>query len=426
MLRFNSTLLLAIVIVLSACGDAQQQLPNAVEQKTAEGPHVKTLEPKIGSTPDISVDAKKNLERLKQLYAKIDSIINTYPNYEAAKQHLTERQIEIWENEEAYSKEDHLDISTWGCSWYCGGGPDSIFASSMLPANQKLDYKAENVHDGSLRTAWVEGASGLGLGQSITFRFPKLSPPVTTVEIFNGYMKSEKVWQDNARVKQLKLYVNDQPYALLNLKDIKSKQIFAIDTLQGTKDGLYLKFEITEVYQGEKYEDVAISDIVFDGIGVHCFAEGTFIETPGGQVEIQDLKIGDKVLSWNELNQSIDTSTVLELAHQPHHNLYELQFSEIKITVTDDHPFYFNGIYYSVKENNQYGIQTKALNVGQQIHFLINGHTQPMELMAIKKLDRCEMTYTITKLDKNSLFFANGACVGVEGNVRVTVIGQNN
>ncbi|MBL7828390.1 MAG: hypothetical protein JNJ57_17290, partial [Saprospiraceae bacterium] len=88
--------------------------------------------------------------------------------------------------------------------------------------------------------------------------------------------------------------------------------------------------------------------------------------------------------------------------------------------------FYFNGIYYSVKENNQYGIQTKALNVGQQIHFLINGHTQPMELMAIKKLDRCEMTYTITKLDKNSLFFANGACVGVEGNVRVTVIGQNN
>ena len=82
-------------------------------------------------------------------------------------------------------------------------------------------------------------------------------------------MKSEKVWKDNARVKKLKMYVNDKPYAILSLKDITAKQLFKLDTLRGNGNDLFLKFEIAEVYKGDKYEDVAISELEFDGIGVH-------------------------------------------------------------------------------------------------------------------------------------------------------------
>lgn len=375
---------------------------------------LKIIEPTIGFTPDISDDANKNLERLKIMFTKVDSIINTYPNYETAKKHLTPRQIEIYENEEVYSKEDHLDVGSWGCSWYCGGGPDSISASSTLPSNKTLDYKAENIHDFSLRTAWVEAVKGYGIGESITFRFPKKSPPITTIEIYNGYMKSDKVWQDNSRVKQLKIYVNDKPYALLNLKDIKSKQIFAIDTLQGVNKELYLKFEIADVYKGDKYDDVAISEIEFDGIGVHCFAKGTLVSTPSGQIEIEKMVIGDIILSFNELTKMVETSTILELANQKHHNLYELNFSGKILTVTDDHPFYFNEKLYSIKENSKYGPQTQLLLKGQLISFFINGQLQALELTTIKRRELCETTYTITKLDRNKLFFANGACVATE------------
>lgn len=381
---------------------------------------LKVIEPTIGFTPDISDDAKKNLERLKMMFAKVDSIINSYPNYETAKKHLTVRQIEIYENEEEYNKEDHLDVGSWGCSWYCGGGPDSIFASSTLSPNKTLDYKADNIHDFSLRTAWVEGVNGYGVGESLTFRFAKKSPPVTTVELYNGYMKSDKVWQDNSRVKQLKLYVNNKPYALLNLKDIKSKQIFAIDTLQGVDSELYLKFEIVDVYKGDKYDDAAISEIEFDGIGVHCFAKGTLISTPSEQVEIEKLIVGNKILSFNELTNSVETSTILELANQKHHNLYELTFSDNTLTVTDDHPFYFNGQFYSIKVNSKYGQHTQLLEKGQQVSFLINGQLQTLELTAIKRLELCETTYTIAKLDKNKLFFANGACVSTEEIVTTT------
>ena len=391
-----------------------EQEAEPTEKKEFEIKGFKIIEPEIGFTPDISDDAKKNHERLKKLYAKADSIIKSYPNYETAKQHLTERQIEILENEEEYSKEDHLDISTWGCSWYCGGGPDSIFASSVLAPNKTLDYVAGNPHDFSLRTAWVEGVKGYGIGESITFRFERYSAPVTTIEIFNGYMKSDKVWQDNSRVKQLKLYINNKLYALLNLKDIKSKQIFAIDTLQGINGDLYLKFEIASVYPGDKYDDTAISEIEFDGTGVHCFAQGTLISTPDGQIEIEKLTAGDKILSFNESTRAIETSTVLELISKKHHNLYELDFAGHTITVTDDHPFYHNGQLYSIEENNKYGHQTNALKQGQAVNFLVNGQFQELDLTHIKKLDTCQTTYTITNLDRNRLFFANGACVATE------------
>lgn len=415
---------LSIAIFITACGQTQKQNETLASELSVENPDLETIEepglriiePTIGSTPDISVNAKKNFERIKEFRDKIDSIINTYPDYEAAQEHLTEQQIEIWENEEEYFEKDNLYVGTFGCSWYCGCNLESISASSTLAPYKNLDYKAENIHDFSLRTAWVEGVDGYGIGEGITFRFGEHSAPITTVIIYNGYMKSDKVWQDNSRVKQLKFYVDDKPVALLNLKDIKSEQIFAIDTLQRVDADreLYLKFEITDVYKGDKYDDVAISEIEFDGFGVHCFAQGTLVKTPNGEVEIEKLGVGDSVISYNALTKKTETATILELASQKHHNLYELNFSGTKLTVTEDHPFFLEDQYFSIMANHKYGLATATLNKGQQINFLIDGKIQTLALTDITKIDRCEMTYTITKLDRNKLFFANGACVATE------------
>jgi len=261
-------LMLAIAFAFG-CTSSPKSEKTIPAYSPSEREELQVIKPLIGYTPDISNDAKNNLRRLNALYAKIDSTIKSYPSYDIAKQHLSDKQIEIYENEEKYSKEDHLDVSTWGCSWYCAGFPDTVIASSALKAVKQLNYGATNAHDFSLRTAWVAGGKANGIGESITYQFAKGTPAITTIEIFNGYMKSEHAWKDYARVKKLKMYLNSKPYAILSLKDVTSKQIFKVGKLHGTDAEWFLKFEIAEVFKGGKYNDVAISELEFEGIHVH-------------------------------------------------------------------------------------------------------------------------------------------------------------
>ena len=155
------------------------------------------------------------------------------------------------------------------CSWYCGGQIDSVTASSALADR----YAAEKAHDFSIVTAWVEGVEGNGEGEYIKYAFPGTCPRITTVLIHNGYVKNWEVWRDNARVKRLLMYYNDEPYAILNLQDTMGLQSFDVGVLgyedKDSAPAWSIKFEILEVYPGKKYEDTAITEIYFDGIDVH-------------------------------------------------------------------------------------------------------------------------------------------------------------
>lgn len=366
---------------------------------------LKVIEPEIGLTPFLDENALR--EELRKIQAVCDSF-----GLSECYSRLSERQIRImeWDYE---SRSDYLDVGPYGDSWYNCGWPEKITATSVLKPSAGNDYKAENAHDFSLRTAWVEGAGGNGTGESITYCFPENNPPVTTVDIYNGYMKSEKAWRENARVRQLKLYINGAPYALLNLKDTIAQQSFHIGSHRPSKDGLRLKFEIREVYKGIKYDDTAISEIGFDGTGCLCFAGETMISTPGGSKAIGQLCAGDSVLSFNTETNTIETTVVVALASRMH-TLYELDFGDVKIKLTEDHPLYSNGKYYSVVRNKTYGIETEQLFKGIKIDCMRDGELKTITLNHIRKTAARETTYTITKLAKNSLFFANGICAATE------------
>ena len=158
---------------------------------------------------------------------------------------------------------------SYNCSWYCGGQIDSVTASSALADR----YAAEKAHDFSIVTAWVEGVEGNGEGEYLRYSFPGTCPRITTVLIHNGYVKNWDVWRDNARVKKLLMYYNDEPYAILNLQDTMGLQSFDVGVLgyedRDSAPAWSIKFEILEVYPGKKYEDTAITEIYFDGIDVH-------------------------------------------------------------------------------------------------------------------------------------------------------------
>ena len=215
----------------------------------AQVPHIKPS--RILDAPLMSYAEYENL------YEDIDS--GKYTNEEIAK----------FEMSSVYK-----DLYSPACSWYCGGVIDAVSASSILAPTNIFTYNAENAHDFNHESVWAEGVDGNGIGEYITYIFPATCPRVTGVKILNGYVKNESLWKANNRIKSLKVYYNGEEYAILELGDTRCIQFFEIGTVgygphTTDKDPWTLKFEILDVYPGEKYDDTVISELYFDGIDVH-------------------------------------------------------------------------------------------------------------------------------------------------------------
>lgn len=163
------------------------------------------------------------------------------------------------------TKESPWEIIGYACSWYCLGGGDSVTASSQLASQGKNNYDPENAHDLDYQTAWVEGAAGNGAGEYLVYHFKGFTNPIDEIIVVNGYVKSQAAWENNARVKKLKVYVDNQPVAILELEDKRAEQGFKVKRIHPDKEEWTMRFEILEVYPGKKYEDAVITDIYFDG-----------------------------------------------------------------------------------------------------------------------------------------------------------------
>lgn len=182
------------------------------------------------------------------------------------------------------------------CGEFCAMavGKYEIEASSTL-ASADGKYTADNLAYWSGREhAWAEGAEGSGIGESIritsscgynddhtagTVIFLKgdIEPDIydgymryTQICIVNGYAKSQNTWEENGRVKRLMMYVEDRPYACLELEDTMNPQYFTLpfDAVKAADSvDIHFQFTIEEVYAGTKYEDTCLTGLVIDFMG---------------------------------------------------------------------------------------------------------------------------------------------------------------
>jgi len=153
------------------------------------------------------------------------------------------------------------------CGFYCGSGPYKFTSSSTLKSSKKINYRAENAHDFNLLTAWVSDTKQGSIGQKINFHFKANTKNIRSIAVYNGYFKNKELWKKNARVKKFKLYVNGELHSILNLKNIPAAQRFKVTPNQPKDKDMVITFEIVEIYKGTTYDDVAISEINFDGYG---------------------------------------------------------------------------------------------------------------------------------------------------------------
>jgi serine/threonine protein kinase len=151
-------------------------------------------------------------------------------------------------------------------------GPAGPFAvkdlrasSTLAPQGKggKYRYDVERASDLNLSTAWVEGNSGHGIGESLSFTWERqlgsdASLRCDQLWIYNGFTSKEASWRKNNRAKTLELYVDESHEATLALQDTWNAQVFAVDIDQGAKVAL----KIGSVYPGSKYDDTVISEVL--------------------------------------------------------------------------------------------------------------------------------------------------------------------
>jgi hypothetical protein len=224
---------------------------------------LKTLKPEIGETRKYTKDQQVVWQTMIELYKKIDE-------GKITRESLTAKQALYID-----SLDMELGPLTQGssCDWYCGGKMTKVTATSALPKQGSQTYTAEKAHDFNLQTAWIPDTSksAYGIGAKIDFHFAALSPRVTSVKIYNGYIKNIDLWKAHARIKKCKLYFNNQVYAILELADNTAYQIFNFPAIRSTVKGkdLVVTIEIMEVYPGTTYKLAAISEINFNGLDVN-------------------------------------------------------------------------------------------------------------------------------------------------------------
>ena len=230
------------------------------------------------STIAVALSRHANFWRGAELSVIRPSHVESLPtlsadDYRRLSRELDEGTIELTDSIDSLLKLPiYRDLYGNSCSWYCGGAPDTVVASSALTPMGRINYGATNAHDFNHESVWAEGAKGNGKGEWIEYRFHGDCPRITTVKVLNGYVRTEQQWQENARIHHLKMYYDGKPTLVLELDDSRDLQVFNIGTF-GPHDAAApewsLRFEIVDVYPGTKYDDAVLSELYFDGIDIH-------------------------------------------------------------------------------------------------------------------------------------------------------------
>lgn len=144
-----------------------------------------------------------------------------------------------------------------------------------------------------------------------------------------------------------------------------------------------------------------------------CFVEGTLIEMGDGtRKPIENIVIGDSVVSFNTLTNTKENQLVTNLIKPIHDDLVKYSFENgTEIICTFDHPFFVNGFNLSsyspllTNERYSFDVKVRKIELGDNVN-LIDGSTSRIVEIQEQELKPTQ-TY-IFEVENNHNFYANG------------------
>jgi len=140
-----------------------------------------------------------------------------------------------------------------------------------------------------------------------------------------------------------------------------------------------------------------------------CFVAGTMIHTEEGKRKIEDVKVGDKVVTYNLENDSAEWKDVLEVMKKDNEHVVTYVFENgSKLSATPDHPLYVLGKGYSsyqpIQTKEDSGLDVEQILLGDEV-LHIDGYGVIIE--DIIEEEETETVYNLKRVADNHNFYAN-------------------
>lgn len=133
-----------------------------------------------------------------------------------------------------------------------------IYASSSLTEGSKT-FSPNYMIDGNPRTAWAEGASGIGLGEWVKVEFNG-TPTVSGIRISTGYQKTNDSFNKNGRPYVFTANFSNGSSENITITDSMDSQVIMFSSPVETS---FVSLDLVGVIPGSAYEDACISEIEF-------------------------------------------------------------------------------------------------------------------------------------------------------------------
>jgi RHS repeat-associated protein len=93
-----------------------------------------------------------------------------------------------------------------------------------------------------------------------------------------------------------------------------------------------------------------------------CFPAGTLVATPDGERQIEDIREGDAVLSWDFDEQKVVTKKVTQVFARNATRLLQIDFGDTALKTTGNHPFWVKDSGWTLAEELSPGMKLLALD----------------------------------------------------------------
>ncbi|MEM7183720.1 MAG: polymorphic toxin-type HINT domain-containing protein, partial [Spirochaetota bacterium] len=127
-----------------------------------------------------------------------------------------------------------------------------------------------------------------------------------------------------------------------------------------------------------------------------CFVAGTLVKTNNGFKKIEEIQVGDLVLSWNEKTGQRNYQKVKQVFQRKTDLIYTVKYQDgTKLETTWNHPFYIEGKGF---------VQVKDLQVGNFSHTV---NDKLSEISSISQDDREEVVYNFEVEENHTYYVGN-------------------